>query len=120
MPPPRYLKEKLLPILVNRTSIFLIIMCLLTLFLYLTGTIQGFADTTQFVFLRLYAVLAIFLTTTSICGIVINFLRFKREKKARYFLRAGLYFLLVVFCAVTVLAVLFVFVLAKGTPDNFS
>lgn len=114
MKSPKYLKEKLLPILINRSAIFFSIMCLLTMFLYAIGTRQGFVDSTQFGLLRLYAVLGIFLVTCSVCGTVLNVIRFISQKKLRYLLRGAAYLLLVLFGAITVLAVIFIFALSTG------
>ena len=111
---PGHLKEKLLPILVSRTAIFFFIMCLLTLFLYAVGTVQGFIDTTQLALLRLYAILGTFLVSSSICGLILDFRRFLRAKRARYLVRAAGYFLLVLFGICTVLAVLFIVTLSGG------
>ena len=109
-----YLKEKLLPILANRTVFFLFGMCLLTLYLYAAGTIQGFLDTTQFALLRLYVVLGIFLTVTAGCGMFLSFGRLFSQKKIRYFFRAGGYLFLVLFGAVTVLLALFIIAMSEG------
>ena len=112
---PKYLKEKLFPILINRVAVFFFIMCLLTLFLYAIGTRQGFVDSTQFGLIRLYVVLGIFLVAISVCASVINIVRFVTAgKKVRYLLRAGAYLLLTVFGAVSVLVVLFILTLSKG------
>jgi len=108
-------KEKLLLILVNRTVIFLFIMSLLTLFLHVIGTNQGFVDSTQLALLRFYSVLAIFLVTTSIFGIILNTMRYLSQKRLRYIFRAVSYFLLVIYGTITVLAVMFIFTLAAGT-----
>jgi hypothetical protein len=90
-------------------------MCLLTLVLYAAGTVQGFIDSTQLYLLRVYTVLGIFLTITSIGGIILDLGRFVRIKKARYLLRAGGYAFLVIFGAVTVTAVIFIIVLSAGS-----
>ena len=111
----RFDKEKLLPVLINRTAIFLLVMCILTLFLYAIGTNQDFVDSTQLGLLRLYVVLAIFLVTTSVCGIIINIVRFLPQKRARYLLRAGGYMLLVLFGTATLLALMFIFTLSSGS-----
>jgi hypothetical protein len=87
-------------------------MSILTLFLYAAGTVQEFTDTTQFTLLALYSVLGIFLTITSISGIILDFYRFISTKKGRYLLRAGGYLFLVVFGAVTVLAVMAILALS--------
>jgi len=109
-----YLKEKLLPIMANRTVIFFFVMCLLTIFLYAAGTIQGFIDSTQFALIRLYVVLGIFLTVCSGCGMFLNLGLLFRFKKTRYLLGAGLYILLVIFGAATVLLAMFIIAISEG------
>jgi hypothetical protein len=108
----RFSKERLLPILINRTALFFFIMSVLTLFLYAAGTVQEFTDATQFTLLSLYSVLGIFLTITAISGIILDLGRFTSTKKGRYFLRAGGYLFLVVFGIVTVLAVMAILALS--------
>jgi len=108
----RFSKERLLPILINRTALFFFIMSVLTLFLYAAGTVQEFTDATQFTLLALYSVLGIFLTITAIFGIVLDLGRFISTKKGRYFLRAGGYLFLVIFGIVTVLAVMAILALS--------
>ena len=111
---PRNLKERLFPILVNRTAIFFLIMSFLTLFLYTIGTMQGFVDSTQLSLLSFYVIMSSCLVLASVCGTVINILRFRTQKKARYLLRAAGYLLLVLFGAVAVLTVMFIFTLSAG------
>ncbi|MCL2374411.1 MAG: hypothetical protein FWC65_04130 [Treponema sp.] len=111
---PLYLKEKILPILASRTVIFFFGMCLLTIFLYAAGTAQGFIDSTQFMLIRLYVVLGIFLAATSACGMFLDFGRLFRQKKIRYLFRAGGYMILMLFGAVTVLAAMFILALSEG------
>jgi len=108
------LKEKLLPILASRTVIFFFAMCLLTLFLYIAGTIQGFIDSTQFALIRLYIVLGIFLTAASACGMLLDFGRLFKQKRIRYLFRAVGYIILTVFGVVTVLAALFIIAMSEG------
>ena len=110
----RYRKERILPILINRTVIFFFLMCLLTLFLYVAGTAQGFIDSTQIFLLRLYVVLGFFLTTASIFGVFLDLGRFIKRKKPRYIFRAGAYLFMVFFGIVTVIAALFIIVLSEG------
>ena len=113
------LKEKLLYILVSRTVIFFLIMCLLTLFLYAAGTMQGFIDSTQLSLLKLYEILGIFLLVTSICGIVLNLERFWKIKKKSYLFRAGGYLLIVVFSIVTIFMVMTIIALSRGSGFRF-
>jgi hypothetical protein len=110
----RFSKERLLHILINRTALFFFVMCVLTLFLYVAGTVQEFTDATQFALLTLYSVLGIFLTITSISGIILDMTRFIGAKKGRYFFRAGGYLFLVVFGGVTVIAVMAILALSGG------
>jgi hypothetical protein len=105
-------KEKLLPILINRTALFFFIMSILTLFFYVAGTFQEFTDSTQFALLALYSILGSFLTITSISGIILDLTRFIATKKSRYFFRSGGYLFLVIFGSVTVLAVMAILALS--------
>jgi len=89
-------------------------MCILTLFLYAAGTVQDFTDSTQLFLLNLYFILGIFLITSSISGMVLDFYRFSKTKKARYLLRAGGYIFLVVFGSVTVLVVSAITAISAG------
>ena len=110
-----FLKSKLLPIVVNRTVIFFLLMCLLTLAVYTAGTSQGFIDSTQFSLLKLYTVFGIFLTVTSVYGTLLDLARYLGSKKIRYLVRSGGYLLLVIFGTVSVLAVFFIITLSEGT-----
>ena len=111
----RFPKEKLIPILINRTAIFFFLMCLLTIFLYAAGTAQGFIDSTQLALLRLYLVLGVFLCTSSVFGIFLEIIRVIRQKLLRYLFRALGYLFLLAFGASTVMAVLFIIALSEGT-----
>jgi len=115
---PRNFREKLLPILVSRTVIFFLVLCLLTLFLYAAGTVQGFIDSTQLALLSVYVILGIFLTITSIGGVVINLGRFFRNRRARYLFRAGGYMFLIIFGAATVLGIMFIISVASGNSGK--
>ena len=107
-------KEKLLPILANRTAVFFFVMCLLTLFLYIAGTVQEFTDSTQLSLLKVYPVLRIFLTVASVCGMVLALSRSIKTRKARYVLRAGGYLLLIVFAVATVFTVMAIVAISGG------
>jgi len=111
----RLSKDKLLYILVNRTVIFFFVMCLLILALYAAGTLQGFIDSTQLFLLRLYESLGIFLMLTSFCGFVLDIRRCVRAKRKRYFFRAGGYLFLMVFSIATILMVMAIIALSRGT-----
>ena len=108
------LKEKLFPMLINRAVIFFLFMCLITIFIYVIGTLRGFVDSTQLALLRFYTVLGIFLTVMSICGAAIALRRFIKRREFRYLARAGGYVFLVILGAVTVLAVMFILIISKG------
>ena len=110
----RIFRGKLLPILVNRTVIFFFFMCLLTMALYVVGTIQEFIDSTQLSLLKLYVILGIFLFVTSAYGVLLDLARFLNGRKTRYLVRAGGYAVMVIFGAVTVLAVIFIITLSGG------
>ena len=100
---PRLPKEKLLPILVNRTAIFFFLMCLFTAFLYLAGTVQNFIDRTQLSLLSIYSVFGIVLMIASTFGMILNISRLLKTRKKRYLLRASGYVFLMLFAAVTVM-----------------
>ena len=111
---PKHLKGRLFPVLVNRAVIFFFIMSLMTFFLYIIGTIQGFVDSTQLLLLRLLVILALCLIVSSVFGLVLNVMRFSKQKKLRYLIRAGCYFLLILFGVITALIILFIFTLSTG------
>ena len=115
---PRSLKEKLFPILVSRTVIFFFLLCLLTLFLYAAGAVQGFVDSTQMALLSVYVVLGIFLVISSVGGTIVALGRFYRLRKSRYLLRAGGYMLLIIFGSATVLLVMFIITVASGNSGK--
>ena len=106
--------EKFLPIAVNRTVVFFFLMCLLTIFFYAAGTVQGFIDSTQLALLRFYTFLGIFLSIISVFGFFLELNRAIRVKMLRYFVRALSYLLLMAFGIVTVLGVLFILALSEG------
>jgi len=60
-------------------------MCLLTGFLYVLGTIQGFMDETQFILLRLAVVFGISLVVSSFFGILLDLAFLLKNRKLRYF-----------------------------------
>ena len=110
----RFSREKLLPILVNRATIFFLLMCLLALFLYLAGTFQEFIDSTQITLLKVYSVFGIFLTASSVSGVVISLGRMIMTKKVDYLLRAGGYLVSAIFGAATVLAAIAIIAISSG------
>ena len=112
----RFSKEKLLPILINRSVIFFFVMCLVTLFVYFAGTFQQFIDSTQLALLRTYTVLGIFLVFTSAAGVLLDLVRLLKTKKLRYLSRAGGYLFLVIFSVITVLIVM---AILTATGDAF-
>jgi hypothetical protein len=114
----RFSTEKLLPILVNRTVIFFFLMCLLALFLYMVGTFQEFIDSTQITLLKVYSVLGIFLTVTSVSGVIIYISRMIITRKAGYLLRAGGYLALTIFGAATVLAAIVIIAISGGNVSG--
>ena len=99
----RLSKERLFSLLVNRLVIFFFLMCVLTLFLFIAGTVQDFIDSTQLFLLNLYNVLGVLLIAASFLGMIFDLYRFAKTRKARYLPRAGGYILLAVFGIFTVL-----------------
>ena len=61
-------------------------MCLLTGFLYFLGTRQEFMDETQFLFLKMTAVLGLLLLIASVFGLIVNLVIFIIKRKIRYLL----------------------------------
>jgi hypothetical protein len=59
-------------VLIKRTVIFYLGLCVLTIFLYGIGTNQGFMDKTQLMLLNLSIVLGICLGTSACYGIVLD------------------------------------------------
>lgn len=115
----RFPKEKLLHIIVNRTVIFFFLMCILALLLYTAGTVQAFTDSTQLYLLWLSGALGILLAITSICGIALDIIRFIRQKKGNYLLRAGGYFLLLIFAIATVFIVMTIIALSRAAGVDY-
>ena len=113
----QHLKEKLLPILASRLVIFFFASCLLTLFLYGIGIVQEFTDSTQLALLRLYAILGIILSISSVYAMILAITRFVAEKKKRYLLRASFYLILLLFAAATVLSVIFIITMTGGNAE---
>ena len=89
-------------------------MCVLTLFLYVAGTIQSFIDSTQLFLLNLYFILGIFLTIAAASGLVLDLNRFSSTKKTRYLLRAGGYVFLLLFGVLTVFAASVITAISDG------
>jgi hypothetical protein len=88
---PNPLDSKLFPLLVKRTVLFFLIMCFISLFLYIIGTVQGFMDDTQLFLLRLGAGMSILLALSSLYGLVLDLALFFREKSLRFVRGAGVY-----------------------------
>jgi len=106
--------DRLLPVLINRTVIFFFLMCLLTLILYAAGTTQNFIDSTLLALLQFYQVIGTFLITSSFFGVIMELSRAIRLKRGGYVLRAGAYFLLMIFGIVSMLLVLFIITISQG------
>jgi hypothetical protein len=68
--------RKIFPLFISRGVFFFLLMCLLTVFLYFAGTVQGFMDSTQMMLLRLAAALGFFLAAGSVYGLVMEFALF--------------------------------------------
>lgn len=80
----KLLNNKFVPSLVNRTVLFFLIMCLINLFLYIIGTVQGFMDDTQLFLLHLGFVLSILLVLSAVYGLALNLALFFHRKKIRF------------------------------------
>ena len=108
------LKEEILPIMVNRMILLFFVLCLIALYLYISGTRNEFLDSIQFIFLRIYLTVGLLLALSSLCGFFIDIYYFCKRKKFNYLLKACLYMLLAVFGSVTVAAVMFIITLSSG------
>jgi hypothetical protein len=74
--------------------LFFLVMCLITLFLYIIGTVQGFMDDTQLFLLRLGVALSILLALSALYGLALDLSLFFRRKRPRFIRGACLYALL--------------------------
>jgi hypothetical protein len=90
-------------------------MCLINLFLYIIGTVQGFMDETQLFLLRLGVVLSILLVLSAIYGFALDLALFFRSKKIRFICGAFLYAFLVFFGIV--IAVLAGFIISASSGN---
>ena len=102
-------------IIVNRSVIFFFIMCVFTLFLYAAGTVQGFIDSTQFSLLSFFVAMGIFLALASMLSVFLEIGLFIRIKKKRYLFRAGGYTLLVIAAVASILSVMFIGIVSRGS-----
>ncbi|MCL2070571.1 MAG: hypothetical protein FWH19_06270 [Treponema sp.] len=109
-----YGREKRLPILTNRLVIFFFCLCLFGLLLYAAGTGQGFADATQYYLLSFYLILGLLLALASALAMVVEMRRFIISRKLRYFLRAGIYLLLLGFGAASFFLAMFIVTISRG------
>jgi hypothetical protein len=91
----------LFPVLINRTVLFFLVMCLINLFLYIIGTVQGFMDDTQLFLLRLGVGVSILLALSSLYGLVLDLVLFFRRRRPRFIRGACLYALLGVLGGIT-------------------
>jgi hypothetical protein len=107
--------RKILPILVSRVIFFFFLMCVFTVFLYATGTSQGFMDSSQAILLRIAACLGFSLAVGAVYGIVLDCVLFFSLKKIRFLGGAGLYLLMGSFGALTALGALFITTAAGGS-----
>jgi hypothetical protein len=111
---PKLPDSKLFPSLVKRTVLFFFAMCLITIFLYITGTVQGFMDDTQLFLLRLGLGLGILLALSSFYGFVLDLVLFFRKKKIGFIFGAGLYAFLGILGALTAASAGFIISAAEG------
>jgi hypothetical protein len=91
--------KPLVIMMMKRLALFALFMCLLTLFLYVIGTRQGFMDLTQLSLLRLASGLGIFLAALSLYGTVFEALMVFRRRQYRFLWGLGGYLLTGIFGA---------------------
>jgi hypothetical protein len=106
--------SKLFPLLVNRAVVFFLIMCFISLFLYIIGTVQGFMDDTQLFLLRIGAGMSILLVLSSLYGLVLDLALFFRGKRPRFILGACAYALLGVLGGVIAVSASFIISASGG------
>ena len=105
---------KILAIVINRISILFFIMSVITGFIYLLGSNQGFMDQTQFFLLRAVTVLGILLLISSVFGLVINLFIFVIVKKRRYLFGSFLYIFFIVSGGAVASGAYFIIFFASG------
>jgi hypothetical protein len=111
---PKLPDNRLFTVLVNRTVLFFLVMCLISLFLYVIGTVQGFMDDTQLFLLRLGVALSVLLVLSSVSGLMLELILFFRRRRLRFVLGAGLYFLLGIVGALIAAAAGFIISASRG------
>ncbi|QQO08148.1 hypothetical protein [Breznakiella homolactica] len=107
-------KKSLILILVKRAVFFLLALCLITVFLYVIGTSQGFMDITQIILLRLSTIFAIFLAIGAAYGAILDASMVIRSKRSQYAGGTVVYLLLVVLGGIIAALAAFIIVLSGG------
>jgi hypothetical protein len=107
-------KKPILVILVKRTVLFFLTMCVFTIFLYGIGTIQKFMDATQQLMLRLIIILGFSLAAGSIYGILLDLWVVFYQKNRRFFGGMGGYIGMGLFGVVIAAAATFIVVVSRG------
>jgi hypothetical protein len=110
----RQLKGKFPSIIINRLAVFFFLICFLTGFLYVLGTIQGFMDDTQLFLLKITAVLGTLLALSSVLGFFIDLGFLLVKKKIRYLGTMFFYCFLGIFGGIIASASYFVMVISAG------
>jgi hypothetical protein len=95
-------KLKLFSVPAFGVTVFILLMTIITAFLYAIGTVQGFMDSTQLLLLRLSVIWGALLAAASFYGLVLDIILFVRVGKLRSLGGASVYLLL----GITGLAVL--------------
>ena len=119
-----------LPALLNRVVLFLFFMCLLVVFLYAIGNIQGFMDSTQLFLLKLSSILNLSMSAAAFFGFIQSIFSFIKRLKSsldennprnngknhrfRFFRNAFFYVLLIVLGILSALAAIFVITVSGG------
>jgi hypothetical protein len=100
--------------LFQRVTLFFLLFSFFSLFLYASGTRQGFTDTTQVLLLRLSLNLGLVLSVCSLCGIGFCLPRIFRGPRLRHILMIGAYLCLGAFGAGVSLLAAFIIAAAGG------
>jgi hypothetical protein len=114
MSSPQPKDKPIIAILVKRAILFVLFLCVLTMFLYGIGTVQEFMDRTQLMLLRLSVIFGLSLAVGSIYGIALNCWLVFHNRNYRFFTGAGLYIVFGLFGALIATLAAFIIVATGG------
>ena len=101
-------------IITNRIALFFLLLCILSAFLYVLGTVQGFMDDTQFFLLGVVRIGGILLAVISIVTVILAFIFYFRNKSISYLSGVFLHLFLAIFGAGVSFAASFIVIISGG------